>query len=157
EPIPHRGPDGEGFLLVGPGGETHACRRSQELLGLGARPARLGIAFRWLKIQDPDEAASQPLVSPDGAAWLAFNGEVSNHGELRRELRERGHRFATRSDTEVVLASYREWGVDCFRRFNGMWAIALVDLARRKLVLSRDRLGIKPLFHARSGGRLLLA
>jgi asparagine synthase (glutamine-hydrolysing) len=144
--IPHRGPDGEGVLLVGEDGVAR-----------GSGPARLGVRFRWLKIQDPDESAAQPMASPDASAWLAFNGEIYNHDALRHELRDHGHAFKTRSDAEVVLAAYREWGSDCFRRFNGMWALVIVDLARKTLVLSRDRFGIKPLFHAQRDGRLMVA
>jgi asparagine synthase (glutamine-hydrolysing) len=155
--IPHRGPDGEGFLLVGGDGRPRFFRTREDLESADATPARIGIGFRWLKIQDPAEGAAQPMASDDASTWLVFNGEVYNHAELREELRGKGHAFSTGSDTEVVLGAYREWGEDCFRRFNGMWAIVVVDLARGRLVVSRDRFGIKPLFHARRGGWLLLA
>lgn len=101
--------------------------------------------------------AGQPLPSPDGRQWLLFNGEIYNWRELRQELIARGHAFRTSNDTEVVLAAYREWGLESFQRMNGMWAVLVFDLQRGKLVGCRDRLGIKPLFVSIDGERLLLA
>ncbi len=80
-----------------------------------------------------------------------FNGEIYNHPELRRELEQRGHRFRSRSDTEVVLAAFLEWDTGCFARLRGMFAVALWTESRGRLVLARDRLGIKPLYLARRG------
>lgn len=134
ERLVHRGPDGEGSL---------------------ERPyASLG--HRRLAIIDV-EGGRQPMSSPDGTVHLAYNGEVYNFRELRRELEGLGLSFASASDTEVVLRAYEAWGVDCFRRFNGMWALALLDERDRRLVLSRDHLGIKPLYLARVASRLLFA
>jgi len=134
--IRHRGPDGEGFF-------TH------ELASLG---------HRRLAIIDP-EGGHQPVGSPDGLVQLSYNGEVYNFRELRAELEGLGHAFATQCDTEVVLHAYLEWGTDCFARFNGMWALAILDLRDAgRLVLARDHFGIKPLYWARSGsGRVLFA
>ncbi len=103
-----------------------------------------------LRVIDP-EAADQPLTTDDGRFVLAFNGEIYNHHSLRQELEARGHCFRSRCDTEVVLAAFREWGTSCFQRFRGMFAIAVWDTAMRKLVLARDRLGIKPLYVFHSG------
>jgi asparagine synthase (glutamine-hydrolysing) len=103
-----------------------------------------------LRVIDP-EAADQPLLSDDGRFVLAYNGEVYNHAELRRELESSGHRFRSRCDTEVVLAGYQRWGTECFKRFRGMFALAIWDAWQQKLVLARDRLGIKPLYIYRSG------
>ena len=97
------------------------------------------------------------MLSGDGHACLLFNGEIYNFRELRAELGGIGHRFASVGDTEVILAAYAQWGVDCFRRLNGMWAIIIVDIRRRRIVISRDRFGIKPLFYHLNGDRLLIA
>jgi len=97
------------------------------------------------------ESGTQPLFSEDRDTVIVFNGEVYNHAELRRELEERGHRFRSHSDTEVVLASFLEWDVDCFARFRGMFGLALWTESRGRLVLARDRIGIKPLYVARRG------
>src|SRR5690349_6574462 len=91
---------------------------------------------------------------PDGAGHWLFNGEIYNYVELRDELRQRGHQFRTGTDTEVILAAYAQWGTDCFARFNGMWGLAIADLQRRVLILSRDRLGIKPLYVWAKNGAL---
>ena len=125
------------------------ARTAGELSASAASKLRLGMAFRWLQIQDPGEAAAQPMASPDGSVWLMFNGEVYNFQEIGRELAQLGHRFASASDTEVILAAYMQWGTGCFRRLNGMWAMILLDLRDRKLIVCRDRFGIKPLFYYR--------
>src|SRR5262245_55560557 len=123
--LAHRGPDGEGFL-------TH------EVASLG---------HRRLAIIDP-AGGHQPVGTPDGDVQLTYNGEVYNFRELREELVASGHTFDTHCDTEVVLHAYLEWGTDCFARFNGMWALGILDVrdaARPRLVLARDHFGIKPL------------
>lgn len=100
----------------------------------------------------------QPLANEDETIWLIFNGEVYNYRELRAELQTKGHLFRTNSDSEVIIHAYEEFGPDCFARFNGMWALAIADTARRRLVLARDHFGIKPLYYAESpSGRLLFA
>ena len=139
--IPHRGPDGEGFLLL----DDVAPKRGAQLDALQVDRPRLGVAFRRLKICDLSDAAMQPMGDTDGATWLVFNGEIYNFRELRAELEALGHVFRTHGDTEVVLHAYLAWGERCFARFEGMWAIVILDLPRRRLVLSRDRFGIKPL------------
>ena len=132
--IAHRGPDGEGFF-------------EHPLASLG---------HRRLAIIDP-AGGHQPVGTDDGRVQLTYNGEVYNFRELRAELEPLGHTFHTSCDTEVVLHAYLEWGTDCFARFNGMWALAILDLrrdderARARLVLARDHYGIKPLYYARSG------
>ncbi|MFI5045443.1 MAG: asparagine synthase (glutamine-hydrolyzing) [Acidimicrobiia bacterium] len=136
--IAHRGPDGEGFF-------------AHEAASLG---------HRRLAIIDP-EGGHQPVGTTDGLVQLTYNGEVYNFRELRDELQQAGHAFATACDTEVVLHAYLEWGTDCFARFNGMWALALLDLRAAgapRLVLTRDHFGIKPLYYATSAtGRVLFA
>lgn len=132
----HRGPDDEGYFE--------------------ADEASLG--FRRLSIIDI-EHGHQPMSTDDGLVHIVYNGEVYNFRELRAELEPLGHTFQTNCDTEVVLHAYEEWGTDCFARFNGMWALALLDRrnARARLVLARDHFGIKPLFYARNGQRVLFA
>ena len=88
----------------------------------------------------------QPLSNEEGTLWIVFNGEIFNFIELQKELTTRGHRFRTRADTEVIVHAYEEWGEECFNRFNGQWAIALWDARARRLVLSRDRVGVRPLY-----------
>lgn len=129
----HRGPDQEGQLL-GRGWALAHCR---------------------LSIFDPAATARQPFRQAGFA--LVFNGAIYNFPELRQQLEQRGYNFTTRSDTEVVLQAYRAWGVDCFARFNGMWAIGIIDPERQCLVLSRDRFGIKPLYWSRNQDRILFA
>jgi asparagine synthase (glutamine-hydrolysing) len=157
EAISHRGPDGEGFSLLDAAWRTVNARAPAELLLSAAGQLRVAMAFRWLKIQDPGEAAAQPMASPDGSVWLIFNGEVYNFREIGRELAQLGHRFASVSDTEVILAAYMQWGTGCFSRLNGMWAMILLDLRDRKIIISRDRFGIKPLFYYRGQQRLIIA
>jgi asparagine synthase (glutamine-hydrolysing) len=129
--IVHRGPDQQGVF------ESHS-------VALGA--ARL-------KIIDLD-TGDQPISAEGGDTVIAFNGEIYNHAELRVELERLGHRFRTRTDTETVLAAFLEWDTDCFARLRGMFAIALWTESRKRLVLARDRMGIKPLYIARHGADL---
>ncbi len=103
------------------------------------------------------ETGTQPMANEDGSVWTTFNGEIFNYVELRTELQRLGHRFRTRSDTEVIVHAYEEYGERFVERLNGQFAIALWDTRRERLVLARDRVGIRPLFYARSGGRLLFA
>jgi asparagine synthase (glutamine-hydrolysing) len=153
-PIRHRGPDGEG-LLVWDGRNDPTRVGSPD--ALPDRPLSVGMAFRRLKIVDLSERASQPMRSAQSPTWLVFNGEIYNYRPLRDELRAAGHRFNTESDSEVILAAYEEWGTECFRRLDGMWAIVLLDIPKRRVVVSRDRLAIKPLYWSIDDNRLLLA
>ena len=130
----HRGPDG--------GGDFHA-----PWVALGHR--RLAIIDR--------AGGEQPMANEDQSAWIVFNGEVYNHHDLRRELELRGHRFRTHSDTEAIVHAYDEWGDACVERLDGMFAFAIADLRRRRVLLARDRLGKKPLFHATFNGVLHFA
>jgi len=122
-----------------------------------ARSRQAPAARRRLSIIDPAPRGRQPFVSRDGRLWLVFNGAIYNYLELRETLRELGHGFATETDTEVLLAAFAQWGTGCFQRLNGMWAALFWDRQRRTLTACRDRLGIKPLFYARSGQRWLFA
>ncbi len=130
--VAHRGPDGSGVHVDGP----------------------VGIAHARLSIIDVAGGA-QPMGGGDGTLWITFNGEIFNYLELRAGLEARGHRFATRSDTEVILHMYEEHGEACVRQFNGQWAFAIWDARRRRLMLSRDRLGVRPLYYARTARGLV--
>ncbi|MCA9605086.1 MAG: asparagine synthase (glutamine-hydrolyzing) [Myxococcales bacterium] len=129
--------------------------RGPDELGI-YRDARAGLAHARLSIIDL-ATGQQPMSSADGTLHVSFNGEIFNYVELREELVAQGARFATRSDTEVILHAYRAWGDDAFARMNGQWAIALWDSRARALVLSRDRVGIRPLHLLENGGRLWFA
>lgn len=120
------------------------------------RDRRCGLAHARLSIVDL-RTGQQPLSTLNGVVWVVFNGEVFNYVELRQQLTDLGHRFRTRSDTEVVVAAYEEWGEDAFARLNGQFAIALWDTARQALVLARDLVGILPLHVAEIGPRVVFA
>lgn len=134
EALRHRGPDGDAVERIGPATLVHT---------------RLAII--------DVEGGRQPLRSEDGACRVVVNGEIYNHLHLRRELEGRGHRFATRSDSEVVVHAYEEWGDDFVRRLNGIFAFALWDERRRRLLAARDPFGVKPLYWTRDGDRLAVA
>ena len=130
----HRGPDADGVAIRG----------------------RAGLAHTRLSIIDM-RGGAQPMKSADGCLLLSYNGEVFNYVELRSELEALGHRFRTQSDTEVVLRAYGAWGEDAFRRFNGQFAIAIWDALHERLVLVRDRVGVRPLYTCRHAGRVYFA
>ncbi|MFH8337037.1 N-acetylglutaminylglutamine amidotransferase [Streptomyces sp. AM6-12] len=124
--------------------------------GIWTRDA-VALGHRRLKIIDLSERGAQPLTDTEDELTGVFNGCIYNYRELRAELVALGHRFRSTSDTEVVLAAYRQWGTACVDRFHGMFAIALVEHRTGRLILIRDRLGIKPLYLARTPGRLRFA
>ncbi|HZT75636.1 MAG TPA: asparagine synthase (glutamine-hydrolyzing) [Vicinamibacterales bacterium] len=114
------------------------------------------LAHRRLSIVDLS-TGQQPLSNEDGTVWVSFNGEIYNHRDARARLEAAGHRYRTRSDTETLVHAYEEWGDDCAHRFRGMFAFAIWDARQRRLLLTRDRLGIKPLYWSRVGDTLLFA
>jgi asparagine synthase (glutamine-hydrolysing) len=132
--LPYRGPDATGVKVMGAAGFAHARLSIIDLQG-----------------------GAQPMSTVDGRLWITFNGEIFNYLELREELVNRGHAFATRSDTEVILNAYSEYGEDCVKHFNGQWAFAIWDTRERKLFLSRDRAGVRPLFYTRTKDSFLFA
>jgi len=117
----------------------------------------VGLGHRRLAIIDLSPAGHQPMQDADGGLCIAFNGEIYNYADLRQELMAKGLAFRSQSDTEVILAAYREWGTDCLSRLNGMFAFALYDSRRRQLFIARDRAGEKPLFYVLAGGMLRFA
>ena len=121
----HRGPDDSGVYVNGP----------------------VGLAHSRLSIIDL-ETGQQPMSNEDGTLWITFNGEIFNYLELREKLEAKGHQFSTKSDTEVIVHSYEEKGEHCVSDFNGQWALALWDDRQKRLFLSRDRMGIRPLYYA---------
>jgi asparagine synthase (glutamine-hydrolysing) len=131
--LQHRGPDDKGVYIKG----------------------SVGFGFRRLSILDLSPSGHQPKVSQDGKRILVFNGEIYNYIELREQLISLGHVFESSGDTEVLLAAYSEWGVDCLPRLNGMWAFVIYDLAEKKIFGSRDRFGVKPLFRHSSNDLVL--
>ena len=130
----HRGPDGYGYLVQGPIGFAHARLSIIDIAG-----------------------GNQPIFNEDRSIAVIFNGEIFNYIELRAELEQRGHRFYTHSDTEVIVHAYEQFGDDFVQRLNGQFAIALWDANAERLLLIRDRVGIAPLFYTQAEGRLLFA
>jgi asparagine synthase (glutamine-hydrolysing) len=130
--LTHRGPDDAGLHL-----DDHAA-----------------LAHRRLSIVDL-ASGQQPLANEDESVWIVYNGEIYNHADVRRVLEARGHRYRSRSDTETIVHAYEEWGDDCVHHFRGMFAFALWDAPRRRLLLVRDRLGVKPLYWSLAGHTLI--
>ncbi|RMH55658.1 MAG: asparagine synthase (glutamine-hydrolyzing) [Candidatus Hydrogenedentota bacterium] len=154
--LQHRGPNDRGILLIDPEkGLFERLRNPEDPSRLTDAPVALG--HRRLSILDLSSHASQPMGEKEAGVWLVFNGEIYNFIELREELKENGYRFHTTSDTEVVLKAYLAWGTDCFAKFNGMWALAIYDHRVRKMILSRDRFGKKPLYYVRVPGGVLFS
>ncbi len=122
-----------------------------------SQDGRVGLGHRRLAIVDLSSAGSQPMLDQESGNVVAFNGEIYNHQEIRRQLESRGRRFLSSSDTEVILAAYAEWGSDCVERLNGMFAFAIYDSRLGKLFLARDRAGEKPLFIYKTGTELRFA
>src|SRR5215472_12163340 len=131
ETISHRGPDQQGVFE---GSLATLCAVRLKIIDL--------------------EGGDQPMVSDDGGTAIAFNGEIYNHQELRRDLESLGHRFRSKCDTETVLRAFQQWGTSCFFRMRGMFAVALWVESEQRLVLVRDRMGIKPLYYYQRGDDL---
>ena len=133
--IVHRGPDQEGVFCC----------------------PEMSLAHRRLSIIDLSEAGRQPMFNEDESICLVFNGEIYNFQELRDELQAKGHVFQSRSDSEVIIHGYEEWGIDSINRLRGMFAYGLYDRKKKRLLLVRDRIGIKPLYYTYKNGRFLFA
>ena len=137
EAMSARGPDGAGLWT--------------------SQDQRVSLAHRRLSIIDLSDAGAQPMGTPDQSVWVVFNGEIYNYRELRKSLEARGHHFQSRSDTEVLLHLYQEYGDGMMDRLRGMYALAIWDEVRKSLLLSRDPFGIKPLYYADDGKTLRFA
>ena len=135
----HRGPDGSGLTI------RRVCNST------------VGLGHRRLAILDMSNKASQPMMSNDQSTLITFNGEIYNFNEIKVDLEKAGCHFVTSSDTEVILQAYKLWGIDCLRRFRGMFAFALLDEQSSKLYLVRDRAGVKPLYYYSRNGLILFA
>src|SRR5580704_727826 len=125
----HRGPDDEGFYVSG----------------------SIGLGFRRLSIIDLG-AGRQPMSDAEESVWVVFNGEIYNFHEVRSELEAYGHQFRTNSDTEVIVHGYKQWGDDVLSHLNGMFGLAVWDVNKRRLMLARDRMGIKPVYYRTENG-----
>jgi asparagine synthase (glutamine-hydrolysing) len=135
--LAHRGPDGEGQEYF-----------QRDFIALG---------HRRLSIIDLTNAGTQPMANEDQTVWVIFNGEIYNFQILRKVLEEKGHHFNSHSDTEVILHSYEEWGIECVKRFRGIFAFGLWDDKKRELFLARDHLGVKPLYYFYNNKTLIFA
>jgi asparagine synthase (glutamine-hydrolysing) len=160
EALAHRGPDGEGYLVSGTRGviPCYGARQPEftrkdlpylprQTLASSGEGHRLAFGHRRLAIIDVGETGHQPMCDPQGLVWITYNGEIYNYIELREELKRAGHSFQSGSDTEVIIAAYRQWGTACLQRFNGMWSFCIYDAVKRVLFASRDRLGVKPFYY----------
>jgi len=135
--LAHRGPDAEGFVFLP--NDTHQS------------PVRIGLGHKRLAIIDLSANAKQPMTNEDGSLWIIFNGEIYNFRELRARLQSQGHPFHSNCDVEVVLHLYEELGEKCVEELEGMFAFALWDERRKRLLLARDRVGKKPLYYVTAG------
>ncbi|MCX5694996.1 MAG: asparagine synthase (glutamine-hydrolyzing) [Candidatus Omnitrophica bacterium] len=129
----HRGPDGQGIYL-------------------SQKQPQVGLGHRRLSIIDLSEAGRQPMSNETGSLWIVFNGEIYNFQELTVELKGKGHRFISHTDTEAVLHAYEEYGSECLKHLRGMFAFAVWDLSQKKMILARDRIGKKPLYYHYKNG-----
>jgi asparagine synthase (glutamine-hydrolysing) len=149
--ISYRGPDDYGYLAVN--SETREVFPFKKPAEVRMVHGNLLLGHRRLSIIDLSSAGHQPMSYDHEKLWIVYNGEVYNYIEIRHELEGKGYRFQTKTDTEVILAAYREWGKDCLHKFNGMWSFALWDKEKQELFCARDRLGVKPFYYHFNGHR----
>src|SRR3989344_2558479 len=133
--ISHRGPDQEGYFF------------DKDIM----------LGHRRLSIIDLSERGRQPMHNEDETVWVVFNGEIYNFLDIKDELEKKGHRFYSETDTEVIVHAYEEYGTECLKHFNGMFAFALWDANKKQLFLARDRLGVKPLHYYKDDKKFLFA
>ena len=162
--IEHRGPDGNGYLIINDDSATPAFSEHTPSSIIESRilhkpiqklndtnNAQAILLHRRLSIIDVQATGYQPMCNTNKDIWITHNGEIYNYVELREELLKLGHTFHTASDTEVILAAYKQWGADCVNRFNGMWAFVIYDKNKKQLFASRDRFGVKPFYYIHIG------
>jgi len=158
-----RGPDDEGFVAVNSElGKVYMLTGSEsKVQGIRIedfnKNVDLYLGHRRLAIIDLSSAGHQPMSNEDGSLWIVHNGEIYNYLEIRRELEPLGHHFESQTDTEVIIHAYEQWGTECLKRFNGMWAFAILDLRGKKIFCSRDRAGIKPFYYIYDAKRFCFA
>ncbi|WBV59092.1 asparagine synthase (glutamine-hydrolyzing) [Chryseobacterium camelliae] len=161
--IRHRGPDDEGFWLSdGFEGRNFSGNDSTEKIKaqfpiLQEKNSKIALGFRRLSILDLSEKGHQPMLAKDEKIVITFNGEIYNFKKLREELKALSYQFESHSDTEVILKSYIEWGTSMFAKLDGMFSICIVDLEKQKIILGRDRVGLKPLFYSKNENGLIWA
>jgi len=153
----HRGPDDEGFYIIQnndlkgielvSNDSDKKIRNLKNIEDIKSEKFKYGFSHRRFSILDTSINGHQPMLSNNDKIVLSFNGEIFNYKEIKSQLITLGHSFISETDTEVVLKSYIEWGDKCFNKFNGFWAIAILDLDKNKVLLSRDRFGQKPLYY----------
>jgi asparagine synthase (glutamine-hydrolysing) len=172
----HRGPDDEGYVLANIDSGTLTTwagkdtRKDTASSGFNYTPkyrvdsdkfrsekVNIALGHRRLSILDLSPSGHQPMCNKDGTIWIVYNGEIYNYIELREELENKGHTFVSKSDTEVLIYSYEEWGEECVHRFNGMWAFTILDLNKKSLFASRDRTGVKPFYYHYDGKTFIFA
>jgi asparagine synthase (glutamine-hydrolysing) len=168
--IKHRGPDDAGYLAAEPGSFLNLTDREFSHLSpqlpvidsdtgqkqLSQKKWKIFLGFRRLSIIDISPKGHQPMCDHSQKIWIVFNGEIYNFKELREELISLGHPFQSTADTEVIIYAYKEWGIHCIEKLNGMFAFALLDLSKNKCCLARDRYGIKPLYYTMMDDRSLI-
>jgi asparagine synthase (glutamine-hydrolysing) len=157
--LKHRGPNDTGLLLAKTAtGEVLQSAETGSLKSfLEKNSPDLGMGHQRLSIIDLSDAGHQPMCNEDESIWIVYNGEVYNYLEIRKELEFFGHHFKSHTDTEVIIHAYEEWGIECLRRFNGMWAFAILDLKQKRVFCSRDRAGVKPFYYVYDGKRFCFA
>ena len=168
--LSHRGPDGEGFILADDQTITphfNALKQNYNRADINYIPKTsvqhsdlnsfLAFGHRRLSIIDLSETGHQPMCNANGKTWITFNGEIYNYLEIKADLKKNGHSFISESDTEVVLAAYKEWGFNCVERFNGMWSFCIYDSEKQLCFASRDRLGVKPFYYINDNNLLAFA
>ncbi len=165
--LKHRGPDDEGFVLLSQSSPDQFFKGQDTINELAELPSiseqntnpsySVGLMHRRLSILDLSASGHQPMAYDNNRYTIVFNGEIYNYKELKSELTQKGHSFTSESDTEVILAAYKQWAEKCVEKFVGMWAFALFDQTKNQLFISRDRFGIKPLYYFKNDNSFVFA
>jgi asparagine synthase (glutamine-hydrolysing) len=157
--LTHRGPDdwGHVFFELKGGQRLYPSKEVTNEIPVHSFEGLLVFGHRRLSVIDLSSAGHQPMSNEAGDIWIVYNGEIYNYEDLTEELRSKGHIFKSKSDCEVILHAYEEWGVECLQHFNGMWAFALWDKNKQRLFCARDRFGIKPFYYFFNGKTFIFA